>query len=135
MDTASQILIVSGMTLLFFGFLMGIPMVAARSKASHPPRYLFAAHLVPMIQGGMLLALTIAVDFARLPDWVVIAVAGSLAGGMGLFTLGLVCNWLQGIQDAFAENAIGGKVSALGTPLVIGGGGVLLFGVVLALIR
>ena len=129
MTTASQILIVGGMSLLFFGLLMGIPMLVARSKAPHPPRYLFATHLVPIIQGGVLLALTAAVEFSALsPTWNTIG-ASALLAGMVFFVLGLAVNWRQGVADAFAENAPGGKISGIGLPLVLGGAGILFFGV------
>ncbi|MDQ2069913.1 hypothetical protein [Natronospira bacteriovora] len=129
MDIASQILIVGGTTLLTFGLFMGIPMVLVRNRSAQAPRYLFAAHLVPIIQGGLLLALTIALDYASLPPWLATMTAAFLVGGMALFVAGLALNWLQGIKDAFAENAVGGKVSALGLPFVLSGGVFLLAGV------
>lgn len=133
MDTATRILVVGGMCVLVFGFLLGIPMAAARSKASRAPRYLFAAHLAAIIQGGMLLALTIAVGFAALSSAVAATAAALLVGGVALFDLGLALNWLQGVEDAFAEGSLGNKVSAVGTPLVLIGAGILLYGVVAAL--
>lgn len=132
MESAIQILVLGGMTLLAFGLLMGIPMILARSKAPRPPRYLFAAHLVAIIQGGLLLALTIALEAAALSAGWATATAAFLVGGMMFFTLGLAINWLQGIEDAFGENAIGGKVSAVGTPFVLGGAGILYVGVLAA---
>lgn len=133
METATRILVVGGMCVLVFGFLLGIPMAAARSKASRAPRYLFAAHLAAIIQGGMLLALTIAVGFAALSSAVAATVAALLVSGVALFDLGLALNWLQGVEDAFAEGSLGNKVSAVGTPLVLIGAGILLYGVVAAL--
>ena len=129
MDLASQILVLGGTGLLFFGLLMGIPMLVARSKAPHPPRYLFATHLVPIIQGGVLLALTVAFGYAALSPWLKATAAAFLVAGMVFFCLGLLINWLRGVQDAFAENAVGGKVSGLGLPFVLGGAGIVFFGV------
>lgn len=133
MDSATQILVLGGMTLLAFGLLMGIPMILARSKAPQPPRYLLAAHLAAIIQGGLLLALTIALEAAALSSGWAMATAAFLVGGMMFFTFGLTINWLQGVKDAFGENAIGGKVSAVGTPFVLGGAGILYVGVLVAL--
>ena len=132
METAIRILIVGGTSVLFFGLLMGIPMVMARKKASRPPRYLFAAHLVPIIQGGLLLALTIPVEFSALSAMMATVTAVCLLGGMVFFIGGLFLNWLQGVEDAFAENAPGGLVSAIGTPFVLAGGALLLYGVLTA---
>lgn len=133
METANRILIVGGTSVLLFGFLLGIPMAMARSKAPRPPRYLFSAHLAAIIQGGMLLALTVAVGFSALSAGTATAAAALLVGGVVLFDLGLTLNWVQGVEDAFGEKSLGNRVSALGTPLVLFGAGILLFGVLAAL--
>lgn len=133
MDTATRVLVIGGMSVLSFGFLLGIPMAAARSKASQAPRYLFAAHLAAIIQGGLLLALTIAVGFSALDAGIETAAACVVLAGVALFDLGLATNWLQGVRDGFAEKSAGNKVSAVGTPLVIAGTGILFYGVATAL--
>jgi hypothetical protein len=130
MDNATQILIIGGMLVLSFGLILGIPMAMARGKASRAPRYLFAAHLAAIIQGGMLLALTIAVGYSELSaTWETVA-ASFLTGGVVLFDLGLTIDWLKDIKDAFAEKSIGNKVSSVGTPFVLIGTGIILFGVI-----
>lgn len=121
------------MAVLLFGLLLGIPMAMARSKASKPPRYLFSAHLAAIIQGGLLLALTIAAGFSTLSPGIETAAATLLVGGVVLFDLGLTLNWLQGVEDAFGEQSLGNKVSGLGTPLVLIGAGILFGGVITAL--
>lgn len=128
-DSATRILIMGGTSVLAFGFLLGIPMAAARKKASRAPRYLFAAHLAAIIQGGLLLALTVAVDFAGLSGGAEFAVASLFVGGVVLFDVGLTVNWLQGVDDAFEENSLGNKISTVGTPLILLGTGILLYGV------
>lgn len=133
MDTASQILVVGGTCILMYGLLLGIPMIVARGRSPRPPHYLVAAHLAAIIQGGVLLALTVAVEFSVLPAGWEAGAAGALVGGIVLFDLGLTVNWLQGVKDSFAENALGGKISALGLPFVLGGAGILLVGVIAAL--
>lgn len=130
MQTANQVLIVGGVSILFFGMLLGIPMIVTRSRQARAPRYLFAAHLASIMQGTVLLAMSIAVGFSTLSSGIETTAAVLLLAGMALFNLGLVFNWLQGAVDAFKENTIGNKVSGLGTPLVLGGGGIVLFGVI-----
>lgn len=130
MQTAHQVLVVGGVSILFFGMLLGIPMITTRNRRARAPRYLFAAHLASIIQGTVLLAMTVAVGFATLSPGVETTAAILLLAGMTLFNLGMVFNWLQGVEDAFAEKSIGNKVSGLGTPLVLGGAGIVLFGVV-----
>ncbi len=129
MDHATQILIIGGMLILTYGFLLGIPMAIAREKASRAPRYLMAAHLASLIQGGMLLALTIAFDFSTLTSWIDTIAASFFVGGVTLFDLGLTLNWLQGIEDAFGDKSLGYKVSSAGTPLVLISAGIILYGV------
>ena len=130
MTTATRVLVVGGMAVLMFGFLLGIAMAVARSKAPQAPRYLFATHLAAIIQGGVLLALTVAVSFSTLSDNLETAAVSVLLAGVVLFDLGLATNWLQGVRDGFGEKSIGNKVSAAGTPLVLIGTGCLLYGVI-----
>lgn len=133
MDTATRILIVGGMFVLAFGLLLGIPMALARKEAPRAPRYLMAAHLAAIIQGGLLLALTVAVGFSPLSSGLETTAAALLVGGVVLFDLGLALDWLQGIEDAFEEKSLGNRVSAIGTPLVLVGAGILCYGVVAGL--
>ncbi|MCW9706125.1 hypothetical protein [Fodinibius salsisoli] len=133
MDNSTQILIIGGMLILTYGFLLGIPIASAREKASRAPRYLMAAHLAALIQGGMLLALTIAFDFSTLVPWLETVIASLFVGGVILFDLGLILNWLQSVDDAFGERSLGYKVSSAGTPLVLISAGILVYGVFSAL--
>lgn len=133
MDTASQILIVGGMFILAYGFALGIPMAMARDKAPRAPRYLIAAHLAALIQGGMILALTIAYDFSTLSSWIETVAASLFIVGVVLFDLGLTINWLQNVKDAFGEKSLGYKISSAGTPLVLISAGIVLYGVIIAL--
>lgn len=132
MDLATRILVVGGTSVMLFGFLLGIPMAVARNKAPRAPRYLFAAHLAAIIQGGLLLALTIALGSSTLSSGARVTAASLLVGGVAFFDLGLTLNWLQGVEDGFGEGSLGNKVSAVGTPLVLVGGAIVFYGVVAA---
>lgn len=133
MDGSARILIVGGMGVLSAGLLLGIPMAAARKEEARAPRYLLSAHLAAIIQGGLLLALTVAVDFAALPSLAKTVAAALLVGGIVLFDLGLVVNWRQGVEDAFAEGSVGNTISSVGTPFVLLGAGIVLYGVLAGL--
>jgi hypothetical protein len=133
LDTATRVLVIGGMSVLSFGLLLGIPMAAARSKAPQPPRYLFAAHLAAIIQGGLLLALSVALGISTLSAGLETAAVSILVAGVALFDLGLVTNWLQRVEDAFGEKSLGNKISGAGTPLVLIGTGILFYGVIAAL--
>jgi hypothetical protein len=132
-DTGTRILILGGMGILACGFLLGIGMIAARSRAPRAPRYLLAAHLAALIQGGLLLGLAAAVGSWGLGAALKATGAALLVGGVVLFDLGLVLNWIQGVQDGFGEKSPGNKVSAAGTPLVLVGFAILFWGVIAGL--
>lgn len=100
-------------------------MAAARNKASRAPRYLFAAHLAAIIQGGLLLALTVAVSLANLSGGAKTVAASLFVGGVVLFDVGLTLNWLQGVEDAFEEKSLGNEISTVGTPFILFGAGVM----------
>lgn len=52
---------------------------------------------------------------------------------MALFDTGLALNWLQGVEDGFAEKSPGYWISSAGTPLVLLGAGIVCYGVLAAL--
>jgi hypothetical protein len=133
MEDAIQILVVGGMAILSAGLLLGIPMAITRNQSPRAPRYLFAAHLAAIIQGGLLLALTIAFNFSTMASGVETTAALLLVAGMALFDGGLALNWIQGVDDAFAENSPGNKVSTGGVPLVLIGTAMAFYGVLASL--
>lgn len=51
MSTAQQILVVYGVVIIAYGLVLGVPLVAARSKALHVSRHLVTAHLSAIMQG------------------------------------------------------------------------------------
>jgi len=133
MFNSTEILILAGVFILTYGFLLGIPVAKARDKALRAPRYLMMAHLAALIQGAMLLALTIAFDFSTLASWVETVAASLFVLGVILFDLGLTLNWLRNIDDAFKEKSLGHKVSSAGTPFILIAAGVIFFGVLTSL--
>lgn len=89
---------------------------------------LLVAHLAAIIQGGLLLALTVAMNFSRQSDRLENTSAYILVGGVVLFIVGNSMNWLHGTEDAFADKTVGNKVAAAGTPLIIAGAGISCMG-------
>lgn len=129
MDTAPRVLVGGGMAVLSVGLLLGIAMAVERNRAPRAPRYLVTAHLAALIQGALLLALTVAVEVSSLAAGAETAAAFLLLGGVVLFEVGNVVNWLRGVHDSFAEKAVGGTVSAAGAPFMLVGAGILVYGV------
>ena len=133
METSVKILIVTGVLVLTYGFLLGIPMGQARMKAPQAPRHLVNTHLEALIMGAILLGLSVAASFSTLPSGlentaaVLLAVAGvvSLAGS--------TLNWQQKVDDPFAARSPGWPMQAASGPVNIVGIVLILIGVLKAL--
>lgn len=127
--SATEILIVGGAFSLFYGFLLGFPLTAARMKAPAASRHLLTAHLAAIIQGATLLALASVMSFSDLPDRIETAAAVLLVAGSMLFVGGGILNWRQDIGDHFAARSIGWKLFAASGPANVIGAGAVLVGV------
>ena len=57
MTTAQSIFTVYGVAVLAYGFLLGVPLAAARMKPPQAPRHLVTTHLSAIIQGAVHLGL------------------------------------------------------------------------------
>ena len=57
MTTAQNILLVYGVIILTYGFVLGIPLAAVRSRQPQASRHLVTTHLSGIIQGGVSLGL------------------------------------------------------------------------------
>jgi hypothetical protein len=133
MELSAKVLLVGGTVSLGYGFLLGMPLSAIRMKAPGAPRHLVIAHLAAIIQGAVLIALSVAAGFSSLPSRVETLAASLLVAGCALFVSGAVANWLQGIGDHFAARSLGWKLLATSGPLNVSGIGILLARVVRAL--
>jgi hypothetical protein len=128
-DVSSKVLIVGGAFSLFYGFLLGLPLTAARMKAPAASRHLVTAHLSAIIQGATLLALASVMTFSDLPERVETVAAALLVGGAVLFVSGAIVNWRQDIGDHFAERSIGWRLFAASGPANVIGAATVLVGV------
>jgi hypothetical protein len=131
--TAEKVLTVGGLSLVAYGFLLGVPISMIRMKSPHVSRHLITAHLAAIIQGALLLGMSRAVMFSTLAANLETAASALLLTGVALFDLGATANWLQGVGDHFAERSLGWKLLAMSAPLNLSAAGVFLFGVVRAL--
>jgi hypothetical protein len=133
MDTASRILIAGGVFNLAYGFATGIPLTIARARSPNASKYLVFAHVGPLMQGPMLLALTAAVALSPLSAAWETAAAWMLVGGSAALAFKDTLNWLQGIKDEFKEKPPGFAFGAISAVLSVGGLGILIVGVCRAL--
>lgn len=133
MPVAEKVLILGGVLNLSLGALLGLAIVAVRTKgAPATPRYLLAAHIGTLLHAAVLLGLVWAVRLSTLS-----ATSESLAAWLIVVSSALVAakdilNWLTGVQDEFRDKA---KTAALGGVAALGesiGIGILLVGVVQA---
>jgi hypothetical protein len=128
-SVSSRVLIVGGVVSLFYGFLLGFPLTAARMKAPSASRHLVTAHLSAIIQGATLLALASVMTFSDLPKRIETVAAGLLVAGSVLFVAGAIANWRQDVGDHFAQRSIGWKLFAASGPANVVGAATVLVGV------
>jgi hypothetical protein len=102
-DTAEKILIVGGVLNLAYGFVTGFFLAGIRMRGPESPKYLTLAHIGPLMQGPMLLALVFAVQLSTLSGSLETVAASLVVAGSALLAVGDTSNWLQGIKDAPAE--------------------------------
>lgn len=130
MTTAQSILIVYGVVVLTYGFILGVPLAAVRTRQPQASRHLVNAHLSGIIQGGVHLGLAYAAGTADLTSWLVTTAAILVVSGSALELLGGTVNWLQATGDQFAERSLGFAINSLSGPPSIIGGAVLAIGVI-----
>jgi len=116
MTTAQKILIVYGCVSLGYGFALGFPLSRIRMAAPVASRHLVTAHLSAIIQGAVHLGLSVALGLAELTAWLETTSAVLLAAGSALFVAGATANWLQGVDDHFAQRSLGWKRTPLPIP-------------------
>jgi hypothetical protein len=131
-ETAQKILVVYGSLSLLYGFALGLPLSSIRMRQPEAPRYLTVAHLSAIIQGGVHLALTIALGFADITPWLATTSAVLLVSGSALFVAGATLDWLQHIGDHFAERSLGWRLLAASGPAHLSGMTIVTAGVVAA---
>lgn len=133
MDESSKILLVGGVVSLTYGFALGIPMAIIRTRRPQAPRHLVNAHLEAIIEGALLIALSIATEFSSLATPFETVAALLLVAGCVLSVAGSVANWLMTVDDPFAARSFGWKLQAASATMVVTGVVIILVGVLTAL--
>jgi hypothetical protein len=114
-DAAEKLLIVGGVLNLAYGFLTGFILASIRMKGPESPKYLTLAHIGPLMQGPMLLALVFAVQLSTLSSSLETVAASLLVAGSALLAVADTSNWLQGVKDAPAERPPLGTLLSAGS--------------------
>jgi hypothetical protein len=130
MDAAAKILIIGGVLNLVYGFATGFLFATVRSRNEFAPRYLVMAHTGPFMQGPMLLALVFATNLSPLPPGLEAIAAFFLVANSFLIAAKDTINWMQGVNDEFAERPwLPRALGVLGVFLGIPGLLILVYGV------
>ena len=121
MTTAQSIFVVYGVAVLAYGFVLGVPLAAARMKLPQVPRHLVTTHLSAIIQGAVHLALAFVAGIVDLEAGWANAAAGFIVAASVFEIVGGTANWLSGTGDQFAEKSLGFRFNSLvGPPAIIG---------------
>lgn len=118
------------MVVLLYGFMLGVPLAAARSSAPQASRHLVNAHLSGLVQGPIALGCAYAIGAVSFDSGWATTAAVLLVAGLAAETAGGTVNWLQGTGDQFAERSVGFRINALTGLLAIPGMAILVVGVV-----
>lgn len=121
MSTAQKILVGYGVVVLAYGFLLGIPLAAARTNAPAASRHLVTAHLSGLMQGPIHLGLAFAIGAVAFDSGLAVAAAILVIAGSAAETAGGTLNWLQKTDDQFEEKSMGFRLNAMTGLLAIPG--------------
>ena len=129
MEAAAKVLIVGGVLNLAYGFFIGVFLGSVRRTKPQAPKYLILAHTGPLMQGPILLGLAVAVGLSDLSGWLETMGASLLVASSALLNGGNTLNWLQGVQDEFAERPVGHALTSSSALLATAGLAILVVGV------
>lgn len=130
MSTAQQILVVYGVVIIAYGFVLGVPLAAARSKSPHASRHLVTTHLSALMQGPVCLGLAFAFGATTFTSTAATIAAVMVVAGLTLEALGGTANWLQSVTDQFAEKSLGFRLNSASGPVAIIGIAIAAVGVI-----
>ena len=129
MSTAQNLLVGYGVLVLTYGFLLGVPLAAARMKTPAASRHLVTAHLSGLMQGPIHFGLAFALGAVSFDSSLATVAAGLVVAGSLAEITGGTLNWLQSTQDQFSERSMGFRVNSLTGLLAIPGALIIAVGV------
>ena len=131
MESAAKILILGGVLNIAYSLLTGIPAAFIRQKRPTYPKYLRFVHIGSLMWGPLLISLVLALELSPLGQRTELVAAWLMVISSITLNAKDTINWLQGVEDEFAEKPIMptvlGAISAL-TSIV--GIGIILVGVI-----
>jgi hypothetical protein len=131
LSAAVRVLLVGGLANVVLSFLLGWILSSKRLQGPmEPHRWLLVAHEVSLQEGMLLLGLSFAMTFARLPGGVAVAAAWLLVAASFFQDFSGIVNWLRGTNDQFAEKSAGWMLASVNAVLNTVGLVILVAGVV-----
>jgi hypothetical protein len=130
MSTAQKLLLIYGVVVLVYSFLLGFAMAKARSTAPAAPRALTNTHLSGLMQAPLHLSLAAALAATGFTGGAATTGAVLLIAGCAMEQIGATLNWLQHTNDQFAQRSLGFKFNAAGGPLMLVGAVILAIGII-----
>jgi hypothetical protein len=131
---AMRILVVGGVANLVLSFALGWLLSARRMKSEmEPHRWLLVAHEVSLQEGLMLLGLSFALSFARMPASLATISAWLLVAASAFQDASGIVNWLRRTGDQFKSRSGGWILATVNAVLNTAGLGLVAYGVVAAM--
>ena len=130
MEPAAKILITGGVSAIVFALLEGVEL--SRRRTSQPAAALrpwFTAHETGLMQGAMMLGLSLAVPLSKLGTGVESLAAWLILVAMISSTIANLSNALQNVTDQFAARSLGLRLNQFQAVLLLPGVIILLVGV------
>lgn len=129
MSTAQKLLVGYGVVVLAYGFLLGVPLAAARMKTPAASRHLVTTHLSGLMQGPIHFGFAFALGAVSFDSGLATAAAALVVAGSLAEIAGGTTNWLQGTGDQFSERSIGFRINSLTGLLAVPGALIIAIGV------
>jgi hypothetical protein len=128
-ESAAKILTLGGVLNIAYALITGLLIARIRHRSPVPPKYLMLAHMGPLMQGTMLLALTAALPLSRLAAGTESFAAWLLVGSTVALGAGNTLSYVMGVEDEFTEKPPGYFLGGVTALLSCAGIGILLTGV------
>lgn len=131
MEPAANVLVTAGVLALAVGLLIGFSL--ARRRARQPAdelRYLQVAHEGALLQGFLMLGLSLAVGLSDLGSRLELAAAWLVVAAAVFNTAAGLVNFRQKVTDQFAQRSVGLRLNTINSLLVAPGVGIFVVGVI-----
>ena len=130
METSAKILVTGGVFAIAIALVLGFRLSQLRRKAplAQVAPWL-TAHETTLMQGFMLLGLSVAMVASDLGAGLENAAAALIVGGATFSLLGTVSNATMKVGDQFAQRSLGLQFNTIQAVLLTPGVGILLYGV------